>query len=358
MTKPSIDTLHFHRVRSVFFFGLIAVFSIAFLYVLHPIVYPIFWAAIIAIMFYPVYRSFTSMTGMQTASAIITIVLAVVVIFLPLSLLVVLIFQQSVLLYTSLSGGHFFIDVQGIATWLQHSPFAPYIDSIKSEWTNQAADASKFIATFLFQNLRSITQNSVSFIFFLFITLYALFFFLRDGERILRRLQHLSPLEDRHDVLLFKRFVSTVRATLKGTLIIGGIQGLLGGLLFWITGVEGAIIWGVIMFFLSMVPGLGAFLVWLPAGVIMLALGNTWQGIVIIIFGAVIISTIDNFLRPPLVGKNIEIHPLLVLFSTLGGIFLFGIPGVIIGPTIAALYLSIISIYDTYYLHELKRNGL
>jgi len=167
---------------------------------------------------------------------------------------------------------------------------------------------------------------------------------------------HLSPLGDRYETMLYERFTSTTRATLKGTLLVGLVQGSLGGIVFYLAGVQGALIWGLIMAAASIVPALGSSIVWLPAGIIALALGNVWQGLMILILGAFLISTIDNLLRPKLVGKDIQMHPLLVLFSTLGGIFWFGISGVVIGPVIAALFLAVISIYDDHYSNELGKN--
>ncbi|HYE59553.1 MAG TPA: AI-2E family transporter, partial [Candidatus Kapabacteria bacterium] len=201
-----------------------------------------------------------------------------------------------------------------------------------------------------------ITTDSVRFIFMLFLMLYTLYYFLKEGKVLLNRIMHLSPLGHENEEVLYERFTSTARATMKGTFIIGGIQGILGALLFFITGIKGAFVWGVIMTLLSIIPGIGSFIIWFPAGIIQLALGNLWQGLTILLFGTFVISLIDNLLRPPLVGKDIQMHPLIVLFSTLGGLALFGISGFIIGPIIAALFLSVLSIYDFYYKKELNRN--
>lgn len=343
-------------MRSIFFFSLVAFFLLAFLYLIRPFFYPIFWAAIIAIMFYPVYMGLNAVLKLPTISALLSVIIALVFIFVPLSIIILLLFNQSIALYQSIVSGHWSFNIQGIADWVQNTPIAPYIESIQDEWTVYASNATKTLALFVFNNIKSITQNSVHFIFLLFITLYTLFFFFRDGKKMLERLQHLSPLGDHHETVLYERFTSTARATLKSTFIVGGIQGTLGGILFWLTGVEGALMWGVIMMLLSLIPGIGAFLVWLPAGIIMLVTGHLWQGVTILLFGALVISTIDNLLRPPLIGKDVQIHPLIVLFSTLGGIFLFGISGFVIGPVLASLCLAIISIYDHYYLRELKHN--
>ena len=189
-----------------------------------------------------------------------------------------------------------------------------------------------------------------------YLKIYSLYFFFKDGPKILSRIMHLSPLGDQYEKMLYERFTSTARATLKGTFIVGSIQGIIGGILFWLTGVEGALIWGVIMIALSLIPGIGSFLIWMPTGIIMLALGNLWQGLTILLVGAFIISTIDNLIRPPLVGKDIQMHPLIVLFSTLGGIFLFGISGFVIGPVLAALFIAVMSIYEEHYKRELNDN--
>lgn len=347
----------FKKMRSVFFFGLIFILLLAFLYLMRPFFYPIFWAAVLAVMFYPAFSGLRSVTKMPNMSAILSILIVIVVIFVPLSLIITIILHQSLALYQSVASGEWLIlRVQGVASWLQNTPLVPYIEGITGNWTATAADATKAITIFLFNNLRSITENSVTFVLMLFLTLYTLFFFFRDGERLLKRLQHLSPLGDHHERALYDRFTSTAWSTLKSTFIVGGIQGLLGGLLFWATGVEGAVIWAVVMFLLSLIPGLGTFLVWMPIGVIMLLIGNLWQGVAILIVGAFIISTIDNLLRPPLVGKDIQMHPLLVLFSTLGGIVIFGVSGFVIGPVVTSLFLAIIAIYDDYYLRELKHN--
>lgn len=347
----------FSKMRSIFFFGLIGVLSLGFLYIIRPFFYPIFWAAILAILFHPVYNGLNGILKLPSISAFLSILIALVIIFVPLSLIVTILFHGSLTFYRSIAEGSLTFNIQSVASWLDNTPLEPVIKNIVNDWSGYAADATKTISLFLFNNIKDLTQNSIRFVFLLFITLYTLFFFFRDGEKMLRRLEHLSPLGDRYEELLYTRFTSTARATLKGTVIVGGIQGILGGLLFWATGVQGAIIWGVMMFLLSLVPGVGAFLVWLPVGIVMLILGNIWQGVTILIIGALVISTIDNLLRPPLVGKDIQLHPLMVLFSTLGGIILFGISGFVIGPVIAALYMSIVSIYDNYYLKELKHNN-
>lgn len=327
------------------------------LYIFRPFFYPIFWAAVIAMLFHPFYVRINSQIKIAGVSSLISIILVIVLILLPLILVAVLLVQKSISFYTNISGADTVVNnVQGFATWLQSTPLAPYVSEIQSQWTEYAANTARAIGLFVFDNIKYVTQNSFTFIFMLFIMFYTMYYFFKDGEKILKRLSHLSPLGDKYEIMLYKKFRTASVASLKGTLIIGGIQGALGGLLFWFTGVPGAFVWGVVMVVMSIIPAVGSFLVWMPAGIIMLVTGHTWQGIVILLFGTFVISLIDNVLRPPLIGKEIEIHPLIILFSTLGGIILFGISGFIIGPIISALFLAVISIYDHYYKTELSHN--
>ena len=183
---------------------------------------------------------------------------------------------------------------------------------------------------------------------------YTLFYFIRDGEKFLRKIMYLCPLGDNHEVMFYNKFTSTARATLKGSLVIGIVQGLIGGLLFYFVGIKGALIWGLVMMALSIL--IGCYLVWVPAGIIMLLLGNLWQGIAILAVGVLIISTIDNIIRPWLVGKDTQMHPLLVFLSTLGGILVFGLTGFIIGPVITSLLMAFWEMYEHYYKTELDNN--
>lgn len=343
------DKVSFSKMRSAFFFGMIFLLSIAMLYVFQPFFYPIFWAAVIAVMFYPHYMWLNNYLKMPSLNAGIMVGVVILTIFVPLTLMVTLIVNQAGDLYGQLT-----LSREDIANWIQLSPLQPYTADLTANWASYASEFGQKISSFVLEHIKSITQNSFSFLLKLFLMFYTLFFFFRDGEEILKRLMHLSPLGDQYERMLYNRFTSTARATLKSTLIVACVQGALGGIVFWITGVPGALIWALIMTAICIIPAVGSFIVWLPIALIMLALGNLWQGLTVLLFGIFVISTIDNLLRPPLIGKDIQMHPLLVLFSTLGGILLFGISGFVIGPILASLYLAIMSIYDHYYEHELR----
>lgn len=341
-------------MRSIFFFSVIVLLSIAMLYLFQPFFYPIFWAAVIAVMFYPVYTWFRKhiSTGISLTFTLCTVVITLL---LPLAILSVLVVNESIDLYQSVASHDLRDALNTAQTWFAGTPVAPYIEDAKREWPTYISKFAGATSSAVFSTVKSITQNSIQFLFMLFIMFYTLYYFLKDGKYMLHRLMHLSPLGDTYEEMLYKQFTSTVRATLKSTLIVGGVQGALGGILFWVAGIEGALIWALIMVVLGIIPAVGPPLVLIPAGIITLLLGNIGGGIALLI-GAVLISFVDNLLRPPLIGKDIQMHPLLVLFATLGGIFLFGVSGFVIGPVLAALYTSIMSIYEHYYKKELENN--
>ena len=210
----------------------------------------------------------------------------------------------------------------------------------------------------LSQSLVSVAEKTYSGVaggvLWVIVLFFTLFYLLVDGRRLLSWVKYMSPLRDEYEELLIRRFVSMSRATIKGTLVIGLIQGLIGGVAFFAVGVPSVLVWTVLMIFLSAIPLLGAGLVWMPAALIFLFTGNVWQGVVLLIVGFGVISTIDNILRPRLVGGDTQIHPLLVFFSTLGGISVFGLSGFIIGPILVALFLSLWGIYAKEFREDIE----
>ena len=165
----------------------------------------------------------------------------------------------------------------------------------------------------------------------------------------------ISPLKNKQEQLIISKFVSISRATLKGTLVIAIIQGVLMSLVFFIAGVKSVTLWGLVTVLVSLIPMIGPVLVWAPVGIIMLLLGHVWQGITILVFGGFVISLIDNFLRPKLIGNDTSLHPLLVFLSTLGGIALFGIAGFLLGPVIVVLFITLLHIYQIEFKGDLKK---
>ena len=212
---------------------------------------------------------------------------------------------------------------------------------IEQRLTSAVAQASQLIAT----QALGIGQNTLEFVVGFFIALYLAFFLLRDGPALARRIKAAIPLDEPHKLALAQKFATVIRATVKGNIVIAVIQGTLGGLAFWVLDVRGALLWAVLMAFLSLLPAVGAGLIWGPVAVYLLVTGSVVQGAGLIAFGVLVIGMVDNVLRPILVGKDTRMPDYVVLISTLGGLAVFGINGFIIGPVIAAMFIAVWDIY-------------
>jgi predicted PurR-regulated permease PerM len=222
---------------------------------------------------------------------------------------------------------------------------APYRDDIMAKLAEFAGKIGAFLAA----SLARLSEGTVLFFFQLFIMLYAMFFFLVSGPSLLARILDHAPLSRRDREKMLAVGLSVSRATVKGTLIIGIIQGTLGGLGFAVVGIEAAVFWGAVMAVLSILPGIGATLIWAPAVVYLLLSGQTLAGLGLLVWSAGVVGTIDNFLRPVLVGRDTELPDLLILLSTLGGLALFGASGLVLGPMLAALFLTVLAIYSEVF---------
>jgi predicted PurR-regulated permease PerM len=225
----------------------------------------------------------------------------------------------------------------------------PYRDQILSRATQIIGD----IGSFLVAALSAGTLATAVFVFHLVVLLYTMFFFLIDGPALLHTCVGYLPLADADKAQVLERFVSVTRATLKGTVLVGIIQGVLSGLAFWVVGIEGAIFWGTVMTVLSIVPGLGGALVWVPAAIIWALMGHVAAAAALAAFCSLVVGTVDNVLRPRLVGRDAQMHTLLIFVSTLGGLSLFGFTGFILGPVLAALFLTAWELFGVAFSRQL-----
>ena len=205
-----------------------------------------------------------------------------------------------------------------------------------------AAEAGKLIAG----KAVELGQNTLGFVVSFGIMLYLLFFLLRDGTRLAQRVRNAIPMEREHKQALADKFATVIRATVKGNLVVACAQGALGGLIFWILDIQGAVLWGVLMAFLSLLPAVGASLIWGPVSIYFMATGSVTQGLVLATYGVVVIGLVDNILRPILVGKDTKLPDYIVLITTLGGMSIFGLTGFVIGPAIAALFIACWEIFS------------
>lgn len=332
------------------FFVLLGLVTLLFLYLLKPFFFPLFWAVVIAAIFQPLYRRINRRLNRPSLSTLLIFLIIAIMILLPAGVVGTLVFNESRQLYGMLSPDPKKIDLgfQNIIGLIVDNPLAGLFNIDKFLLIEKTAEVLRSVTNYIFVHLTTLTQNTLGFLVQFAIMFYALFFFVRDGETFLRTAMRILPLGMGRERLLYNRFVATARSALKVTLIIGGIQGILGGIVFLITDVEGAVIWGLLMMIMAVVPVVGCSIIWGPAGILMLLSGQIWEGILILAFGAFVISMVDNLLRPILIGKDVEMHPLLIFLSTLGGIVLFGFSGFVIGPIITSMLLAIWDMYEEF----------
>lgn len=343
--------MEFKKFQSVAFFGLLGGIALLFLWMVYPYLFAVFWAAVLASLFYPLYTRILKSLKREDVSAGVTLIIIVVVVVAPLSAILGLIVNQAIDTYTWLADPntismlndkiHEFLAIPVVQDVIARVDLREKLTAVSSTITSRGV-----------QWLKVGSQNTLIAFVNIFIMLYTLYYFLKEGERWLTRAMHLLPFGDENEKLLYQKFVSTSKATLKGTFLIGSIQGILGGIVFAIAGIPSAAFWGLVMILFAIIPAVGPMLIWIP-GAIFLALTGAWTGALIVVIGGVLIGIVDNLLRPPLVGKDIEMHPLTILFSTLGGIGLFGISGVVMGPLIAAFFSAVIQMYEARYKRQL-----
>ena len=336
------------------FFVILGIVTILFLYLLQPFFFPIFWAAVIAGVFRPLYIRINGKLNRPNLSTAILFLLIALIILLPAGIVGTLVFNESVQIYEKLSPDtkHMDRSIQRLINSIADNSLARLFHINKAMLIAKTTEVAQGITNYIFVHLTELTQNTLGLLVKFAIMLYTLFFFVRDGERFLRMVMKILPLGMGREKLLYERFIVTARSTLKVTLIIGGIQGTLGGIVFLVTDVEGALIWGLLMILMAIVPLVGCSIIWAPAGILMLLTGHIWEGVLILAVGFLVISTVDNVLRPILIGKDVEMHPLLIFLSTLGGIILFGFSGFVIGPVITSLLIAIWEMYDEFYRRE------
>jgi predicted PurR-regulated permease PerM len=336
------------------FFVILGLAAILFLYLLKPFFFPIFWAAVIAGVFQPLYSRINNRLNRPNLSTAILFLIIALIILLPAGIVGTLVFNESVQLYATLAPDtrHMDRNFQHLIDTISGNSIARLFHINKAMLIAKTSEVAQGITNYIFVHLTELTQNTLGLLVKFAIMLYTLFFFVRDGDRFLRMAMKVLPLGMGREKFLYERFIVTARSTLKVTLIIGGIQGALGGIVFLVADVEGALIWGLLMILMAIVPVVGCSIIWAPAGILMLLTGHLWEGILILAVGFLVISTVDNLLRPILIGKDVEMHPLLIFLSTLGGIILFGFSGFVIGPVITSLLIALWEMYEEFYRKE------
>ena len=325
------------------FLLLVALITIAFAGLLGGFMMSIFWATVIAILFYPMYdRWLIRLKGKKNAAAAMTLLIIVLLVVIPLTLIGFAVVNESIAYYQLIADqgidyGAEFEKIRGSIPW--DNKFFQTVGLTEAKVIANLNEASATLTRIVGERALGLTQNILGFIVQFVLMLYILYFFLRDGRKLVKDMIWALPLGDRIERRLFKRFESVVRATVKGSLSVAVLQGTLGGILFWAVGIPGAVMWGVVMIIASLLP-VGNGLIWAPAGIILILTGLVAKGIIVLVVGVAFIGLIDNLLRPRLVGQDTKMPDYLILLSTLGGLSWFGITGFVIGPMIAAFFIT------------------
>lgn len=334
-------------LRDPVFVVLLVGVSIGFVWILWPFFGAAFWAVVLAILFHPLYRRLARrLNQRRSLAASITVVLVLLMVVLPAAMIAAMLAQEAAGLYERVKSGQFSLGgaLDSLLNWLPEwatSWLHRFGVSDLAQLQQRLAASLGRGAQFIGAQALTIGQVTLDFVASLFIMLYVLFFLLRDGGQILRHVLAAIPLSDDLMRELSSKFTRVIRATVKGNIVVALVQGLLGGLIFWVFGLHAPVLWGVVMAFLALLPVVGTALVWGPFAIALLLTGSIWQGVVLLAYGVLVIGLADNVLRPLLVGKDTKIPDFIVLLSTVGGIALFGLNGFVIGPMVAAMFLAV-----------------
>lgn len=335
------------------FLALLIIATILFGWMLQPFFSSILWASIIAVLFQPLKRRWAGKFGeRKNLLALTVLTLCTVSVILPLLGVVATLAQEGIQLYEKLKSGE--IDVSALLEQmgqlfptLQKLLARVGIDlaTLKQPLKDASLQASRYFAT----QALNFGQDTAQFFMAFSLTLYLAFFFLRDGEKLVRKAIHALPLGNAREELLLNKMGVVINATVRGGFIVAATQGALGGIILAVLGISSAFLLGVIMAFASLIPAVGATLVWGPVAIYLFAIGSYWKGIILIAWGVGVIGLVDNLLRPILVGRDTNMPDYLVLFSTIGGISLIGLNGFVVGPLIAAVFIAMWEIFASEF---------
>lgn len=338
-------------VKDNSFIVMVVLVTIAFIWLLLPFYGAVLWAVILALLFNPLQRWLVrKLNGRRNLAAALSLVACICIVVIPGSFILASLAQEATALYNRISRSEFDLVetverirdslpafmVEGLSVFEMGN-----LEQVQERVTSFAAQAAQFVAS----RAVSIGQGTAQLFVSLGVMLYVLFFLFRDGARVATTIRKASPLSDFHTNYILGKFAMVVKATVKGNVIIAILQGSIGGLAFYFLGIEAALLWGVLMAVLSLLPAIGSFLVWGPVGFYLLLTGDYVRGIILLAIGIFVISLVDNLLRPRLVGKDTRLPDYVVLVSTLGGLSLIGMNGFIIGPLIAALFFAVWSLF-------------
>jgi predicted PurR-regulated permease PerM len=345
---------------------LLVTMLLLFVYMTHIFFVPVVVAAVVTTLTYPLQTLLViRLGGRRGLAALLSCAIIMLGVLIPIYIAITMVIGEMVELFASNQGrllaalrtaAHNIdrVSSEGLAGLIPVPSWAPPISLESVNWQDLISSAGNALGALI----SGTSQGALQVLASLFVVLFTMFYFFRDGEAIVQRLRSLSPMEERYEDMLIQRMVSTSRATVRATVIIGFIQGTLGALTLSFCGIQAPVLWGVAMWVLALFPLVGTWAVMYPIGIIELVQGNIREGLVIILMTSFVISTIDNVIRPRLVGRRAGMHDLLVFFSAIGGLAAFGILGAIVGPIMASLFVALLDVYALEFKSQLEHHDL
>lgn len=335
------------------FFLISAITFYLFYSVMVPFFTPIAWAAVLTILAYPLYEKICAWVKNKEIASLITCALIIIIMIGPLTYLLVAMAQEASGAVARLNE----LNKSGeLSEYLTLD--LPWLTDLKDRMSETysinldqtAREAAEWISHMLLDQTRFLIASGTKAVLYFFLMIFTMYYFFKDGEKITDTLRHLMPMTTSQVTLTFNQLRDVIHATMYGGVAIAIIQGILGGILFAIVGIPSVLFWGAIMAFLAILPLVGAFIIYLPAGLILIVSGSVVKGVVVILVGSLVISQVDSFLRPFLIAGRASMHPLMLFFTIMGGLAMFGLLGVVLGPMIAAVFMTLLKIFE-YKLH-------
>jgi len=333
------------------FFTIVAVFLYLFYRIIVPFFAPICWAAVFAILFFPLYEKLLTRVRTKGLAALIVCLVILILIIGPVTYLFIALVNEAadaVATNAMYKSGQLDRLLTVDLPWIDSmkEKLSQYYDPSKLNLDVIARDAINKASSLVVSQTTWLITNGTKAAFYFVLMIFTMYYFFKEGSLIVTKLRRLTPLPAEQVSVTFSQLRDIIQATMYGGVVVALIQGIMGGFLFFIVGIHSPVFWGAIMAFLSIIPFIGAFIIYVPAGIILIIGGSYVKGLAVILVGSLIISQVDNVIRPYLISGKTAMHPLLLFFSIMGGIALFGLLGIVLGPMIAAIFMTLLKVFE------------
>lgn len=345
------------------FFLITAIFFYLFYRLIIPFFAPICWAAVLVIIFFPLYEKILSKVKSKGLASFIVCLFIIILIIGPIAYLFAALVSEAANAVAKVNAmiksgeldKYFAIDLPWIEAVKQK--LSSYFDLSQINFDNVIKQAIENVSSVILNQTSWLITNGTKMVFYFALMVFTMYYFFKDGEHVVQRIKRLMPLTPNQVNITIHQLREVIQATMYGGVVVALIQGLLGGILFAVMSIPSPVFWGAIMAFLSIIPFVGAFIIYIPAGIILIVGGSYIKGVIVIAVGIVVVSQADNVIRPLLISGRTSMHPLLLFFTILGGIYLFGLLGIVLGPLIAAVFITLLQIFELK-LHPEAETGL